>query len=146
MIYDVLIIGAGVVGGMLARELSRYQLQICLLEEENDVATGASRANSGIIHGGYDPRPGTLKARLNAEGVPLLFEAAEQLHVSLPQQWLCTGGFADKIAAMAGDFIPAIIPRAGEYLLLVVSAPVHIGDVILEDIFGTRIVATKYIA
>ena len=62
MIYDVAIIGAGVVGSMLARELSRYTLSVCLLEKENDVAIGASRANSGIIHGGYDPEPGTLKA------------------------------------------------------------------------------------
>lgn len=81
MIYDVAIIGAGVVGSMLARELSRYTLSVCLLEKENDVAIGASRANSGIIHGGYDPEPGTLKARLNAEGVPLLYEAARALNV-----------------------------------------------------------------
>lgn len=81
MDYDVLIIGAGVVGGMAARELSRYQLSVCLLEKENDVACGASRANSGIIHGGFDPEPGTLKAKLNTLGVPLLYEAAKQLHV-----------------------------------------------------------------
>ena len=81
MIYDVLIIGAGVIGGMAARELSRYNLSVCLLEKENDVATGASRANSGIVHGGYDPEPGTLKAKLNTVGVDMLYEAAEQLHV-----------------------------------------------------------------
>lgn len=81
MIYDVAIIGAGVIGGMLARELSRYQLKVCVLEKENDVAMGASRANSGIVHGGYDPVPGTLKAKLNSKGVELLFAAAEQLHV-----------------------------------------------------------------
>ena len=52
MVYDVVIVGAGVIGGMLARELSRYQLKVCLLEKENDVAAGASRANSGIVHGG----------------------------------------------------------------------------------------------
>ena len=79
--YDVLIAGAGVVGGMLARELSKYNLQVCLLEKENDVAMGASRANSGIIHGGYDPVPGTLKAKLNAKGVDLLYKAAEELSV-----------------------------------------------------------------
>ena len=55
MIYDVVIVGGGVIGGMLARELSRYQLNVVLLEKENDVAMAASRANSGIIHGGYDP-------------------------------------------------------------------------------------------
>ena len=81
MVYDVVIVGAGVIGGMLARELSRYDLKVCLLEKENDVACGATRANSGIIHGGYDPVPGTLKAKLNAEGVDLLFAAAEELHV-----------------------------------------------------------------
>ena len=81
MIYDVVIVGAGVIGGMLARELSRYNLSVALLEKENDVAMAASRANSGIVHGGYDPVPGTLKAKLNSEGVELLFEAAEQLHV-----------------------------------------------------------------
>ena len=81
MIYDVLIIGAGIIGGMLARELSRYDLKVCLAEKENDVACGASRANSGIVHGGYDPVPGTLKAKLNTEGVDMLFRAAEELHV-----------------------------------------------------------------
>ena len=81
MIYDVVIVGAGVIGGMLARELSKYQLSVALLEKENDVAMAASRANSGIVHGGYDPVPGTLKAKLNSEGVELLFEAAAQLHV-----------------------------------------------------------------
>ena len=79
--YDVAIIGAGVIGGMVARELSRYDLSVCLLEKENDVAMGASRANSGIIHGGYDPKPGTLKAKMNTEGVHLLYQAAKELNV-----------------------------------------------------------------
>lgn len=81
MKFDVVIIGAGITGAMLARELSRYELSCCLLEKENDVAMGASRANSGIIHGGYDPIPGTMKAKMNTLGVELLFEAAAQLHV-----------------------------------------------------------------
>ena len=81
MRYDIAIIGAGVIGGMAARELSRYDLRVCLLEKENDVAMGATRANSGIIHGGYDPEPGTLKAKLNTQGVGLLYEAARDLNV-----------------------------------------------------------------
>ena len=81
MRYDIAIIGAGVIGGMAARELSRYDLRVCLLEKENDVAMGATRANSGIIHGGYDPEPGTLKARMNTQGVGLLYEAARELNV-----------------------------------------------------------------
>ncbi len=85
MKYDVLIAGAGVTGAMAARELSRYELSVCLLEKENDVACGASKANSGIVHGGFDPEPGTLKAKLNAEGIGLLYEAAAQLHVPCKQ-------------------------------------------------------------
>ena len=81
MRYDIAIIGAGVIGGMAARELSRYDLRVCLLEKENDVAMGATRANSGIIHGGYDPEPGTLKAKLNTQGIGLLYEAAQELNV-----------------------------------------------------------------
>ncbi len=81
MRYDVAIIGAGVIGGMVARELSRYHLSVCLLEKENDVAMGASRANSGIIHGGYDPEPGTLKAEMNTRGIGLLYQAARELNV-----------------------------------------------------------------
>ena len=79
--FDVVIVGAGVVGGLLARELTKYRLSVCLLEKENDVAMGASKANSGIIHGGFDPETGTLKAKLNAEGVDLLYQAADELHV-----------------------------------------------------------------
>ena len=81
MIYDIAIIGAGVIGGMVARELTKYSLSVCILEKENDVAVGASKANSGIVHGGYDPEPGTLKAKLNVEGVQKLFDTAKELNV-----------------------------------------------------------------
>ena len=79
--YDVILVGAGVIGGMIARELSRYQLSVAIVEKDNDVAMHASHANSGIIHGGYDPVPGTLKAKMNSEGVEPLFEAAHELNV-----------------------------------------------------------------
>ncbi len=96
MVYDVLIVGAGVVGGMLARELSRYKLSVCLLEKENDVAMGASKANSGIIHGGYDPEPGTLKAKLNTQGVGLLYEAARELNVHFENNGSLVCAFSQK--------------------------------------------------
>jgi glycerol-3-phosphate dehydrogenase len=66
--FDVVIIGAGIVGAMVARELSRYELRILLLDREADLGMGASSANSAILHAGYDPAPGTLKARLNVAG------------------------------------------------------------------------------
>lgn len=96
LVYDAVIIGAGVVGGMLARELSRYDLWVCLLEKENDVAMGASKANSGIVHGGYDPVPGTLKAKLNSEGVEQLFAAAEELSVPCKRNGSMVCAFSEK--------------------------------------------------
>ena len=83
MMYDVVIVGGGVIGGMVARELTRYNLSLCILEKENDVACGASKANSGIVHGGYDPEPDTLKAKMNTLGVEKLFATAKQLHVPI---------------------------------------------------------------
>jgi len=96
MIYDVMIIGAGVIGAMAARELSKYQLKVCLLEKENDVACGASKANSGIIHGGYDPEPGTLKAKMNTQGIELLYEAAKELHVPYKNNGSLVLAFSEK--------------------------------------------------
>ena len=66
--YDVIIIGCGVVGAACAYELSRYELSVAVLEKSNDVANGTSKANSAIVHAGYDPHPGTAMARLNVEG------------------------------------------------------------------------------
>lgn len=100
MIYDVVIIGAGVIGGMLARELSRYRLSVCLVEKENDVAMGASKANSGIVHGGYDPLPGTQKAKLNVQGVEMLFDAARQLHVPYRRNGSMVCGFSPEDEAV----------------------------------------------
>lgn len=77
--YDVLIIGAGVVGCAIARELSRYQLNTVVLEKDADVSNGTSKANSGIVHGGYDSQPGTLKARLCVEGNSMFKELDKDL-------------------------------------------------------------------
>ena len=66
--FDVVVVGAGIAGCTAARELARYDLSICVLEAGNDIACGATRANSAIVHAGFDPSPGTLKARFNVEG------------------------------------------------------------------------------
>ncbi|MBS7402947.1 MAG: NAD(P)/FAD-dependent oxidoreductase [Oscillospiraceae bacterium] len=79
--FDVLIIGCGVVGAALAYELSKHELSVCVLEKENDVAVGTTKANSAILHSGYDPKPGTLMARLNVESVPLTKEICRKLDV-----------------------------------------------------------------
>ena len=80
MIYDVTIIGAGIVGASIARELSRYNLKIAIVEQNSDVSTGTSKANSGIVHSGYDPEPTSLMAKLNVEGSKLFPKWAEELH------------------------------------------------------------------
>ncbi len=79
--FDVAIIGAGVIGCAVAYELSQYDLRVALIERENDVAMGASRANTAIIHGGYDPKPHTLMGQLNVEGMRRCFELCEELDV-----------------------------------------------------------------
>ena len=79
--YDVVIIGAGVVGGMVARALSRYDLKICIVEKEHDVAMGATRANSAIVHAGFDAKPGSLKARFNVEGSKMMAKVCSELGV-----------------------------------------------------------------
>ena len=79
--YDVAIIGCGVVGAAAAFELSKYKLSIAVLEKENDVALGASRANSAIVHAGYDPEPGTLMARLNVQGCAMAEQLCKDLSV-----------------------------------------------------------------
>ncbi|MFN4217293.1 MAG: FAD-dependent oxidoreductase, partial [Brevinematales bacterium] len=68
MIYDYLIIGSGIVGSLLGRELVRYQNRVLMIEKGVDIGMGTSAANSAIIHAGYDPEPGTLKAMLNVRG------------------------------------------------------------------------------
>lgn len=77
--YDVVIIGAGVVGCAAARELSRYDLKICVIEKEEDVCSGTSKANSGIVHAGYDAVPGTLKAKMNVRGAELIRNLSKTL-------------------------------------------------------------------
>lgn len=79
--YDVLIIGCGITGAAAAFELSKYKLRIAVLERENDVSVGTTKANSAILHAGYDPEPGTLMAKLNVRGVELARELCKKLDV-----------------------------------------------------------------
>ena len=79
--YDIAIIGAGVVGGMIARSLSKFDIKVVLLEKESDVALGATRANSAIVHAGFDAKPGSLKAHLNVRGSELMECVCEELGV-----------------------------------------------------------------
>ena len=79
--YDVIVVGAGVVGCSTARELSRYKLDVLVLEKGHDICAGASKANSGMIHAGYDPIPGTNEAKFNAPGSKMMYEICDELDV-----------------------------------------------------------------
>lgn len=79
--YDIIIIGSGVIGCAVARELSKYNAKIMVIEKNEDVCTGASKANSGIVHSGYDAQNGTLKARFNVEGNRMMGELCDALDV-----------------------------------------------------------------
>ncbi len=79
--YDVVIIGAGVSGAAAARALSGYNLDICVVEKEEDVCCGTSKANSAIVHAGYDAKPGSLMAKLNVRGNQMMAQVAKELDV-----------------------------------------------------------------
>lgn len=77
--YDVIVIGAGVSGCAIARELSRYDWKVAVLERASDVCEGTSKANSGVAHAGYDAKPGSLKAKLNVEGSRMMEPLSKEL-------------------------------------------------------------------
>lgn len=78
--FDVIVIGGGVTGCATLRELSKYNLKLALLEKEEDVCSGTSKANSAIVHAGHDAKSGTLKARLNVRGNKLIRELSSELN------------------------------------------------------------------
>lgn len=94
--YDVAIIGAGVVGGMIARTLSAYKLRVCILEKENDVAMGATKANSAIVHAGFDAKEGSLKAKLNVQGSKMMKKVTDELGVKYKNNGSLVIGFNDE--------------------------------------------------
>lgn len=79
--YDVTIIGAGIIGAFVARELSKYDLKVLVLDKENDVANATTKANSAIVHAGYDAEVGSLKARFNVEGNAMFDKLCQDLDV-----------------------------------------------------------------
>ena len=94
--YDIAIIGAGVVGGMVARTLAKYDLRIVLLERAGDVGMGATKANSAIVHAGFDAKEGSLKARLNVRGSEMMEDVARELGVRYRRNQSLVVGFENE--------------------------------------------------
>jgi len=94
--FDIAIVGAGITGCAIARQLSRYDLSICVVEVANDIALGASKANGGLVHAGYDPAPGTVKAQVNARGCELYGTWAQELGFLFRRTGSMVLGFNDE--------------------------------------------------
>jgi glycerol-3-phosphate dehydrogenase len=99
--YDVIIIGAGVVGSMIARFLSRFKLDILLIEKGSDVCTGASSANTAIVHAGYDPPVGSLKAKMNVVGNRMWDTLAGELNFPFERR-------GDYVVAVGNEELPLL--------------------------------------
>ena len=140
--FDIVIIGAGVVGGMIARELSRYELSVAIVDKGADVALGATRANSAIVHAGFDAKEGTLKAKLNVEGSKMMERVARELGVKYKKNGSLVVGFNDEdrrtleeliergnrngvegLRLLERDEILAIEPNIGKDVVVALHAP-----------------------
>ncbi len=93
---DVIILGCGVIGAACAYALSQYDVSVTVLEKSNDVANGTTKANSAIVHAGYDPHPGTEMARLNVEGNRMMEDLCRRLDVPFKRVGSHVLAFSDK--------------------------------------------------
>jgi len=103
--FDAVIIGAGVTGAFVARNLARYELDVCVLEKESDVAMGATRANSAIVHAGFDAKVGSLKARFNVLGSEMMEDVCSELGVKYNRCGSLVVGFSDEDRATLEELL-----------------------------------------
>lgn len=94
--FDVVVIGAGCVGSLIARKLSSYQLNVAVIEKESDVGNIVTMANSAIVHSGYDPVPGSLKAKLNVLGNAMFEKISDELDVEFERRGSLTVAFYEE--------------------------------------------------
>lgn len=140
--YDVIIIGCGVIGAATAYALAKYECKVLVLEAENDIASGTTKANSAILHAGFDPEPNTKMARLNVEGIKLAKEICEKLDVPRIENGSLVLGFNDAdsilidelyhrgilngvegLKILSGDEARALEPNLSKEVLLALYAP-----------------------
>lgn len=99
--YDYIVVGGGVVGCMIARWLSRYKGKVLIIEKEADIGMGCSSANTAIVHAGYDPLPGSLKAAMNVRGNPMWDQLAAELNFSFDRR-------GDYVVAVGEEEVPLV--------------------------------------
>lgn len=93
--FDFVVVGAGVTGAWVSYELSKRKCTVCVLEKESDSCEGTSKANSAIVHAGYDPEPGTLMARLNVRGNEIIRGCHERMAIPFRQVGSIVAAFDD---------------------------------------------------
>ena len=103
--FNVAVIGAGVVGALVARELTRYTDSVCILERKGDVGMGATRANSAIVHAGFDAKEGSLKAKLNVKGSLMMQRVTEELGVKYNKCGSLVVGFGEEDEKTLGELL-----------------------------------------
>lgn len=140
--FDAVIIGAGVVGSMTARTLTSYGLKVCVLEKANDVAMGATKANSAIVHAGFDAKEGSLKAKLNVRGSEMMADVARELGVKYIRNGSLVIGFNNddkktieelyergikngvkELSVLTGDEARSIEPNLSKNVTCALNAP-----------------------
>lgn len=140
--YDVTIIGGGVTGAAIARELSRYQLKTCLVEKAEDVCSGTSKANSAIVHAGYDAANGSMMAKMNVEGNFLMEQLSKDLDFSFRRNGSLVLCFAEEdlpglqalyergvangvpnLSIISGDEVRAMEPNITDEVVAALYAP-----------------------
>ena len=140
--FDFAVIGAGVIGGMVARELTKYTDSVCILERGSDVALGATRANSAIVHAGYDAKEGSLKARMNVRGSKMMAKVCADLGVKYKNNGSLVVGFNEEdektlielcergktngvegVRVIYKDEILALEPNIGDEVTVALHAP-----------------------
>ena len=140
--YDAVIVGAGICGALIARTLTEYGQKVCLLEKAGDVAMGTTKANSAIVHAGFDAMPGTLKARLNVSGSELMEGLCTDLGVKYSRIGALVAGFDDadrktledllarglengvkELRIVEGDELKEIEPGLGDQVCCALWAP-----------------------
>ena len=138
--YDVIIIGGGVCGCAIARELSRKKLKIAVLEKCSDVCEGTSKANSGIVHAGYDAKPGTLKAKLNVRGSKMMKALSEELDFPYRQNGSLVFCFDEKETDQLKELMDRGIANGVEGLALLDKEQI----LSMEPQAGDKVVAALY--
>lgn len=91
--FDIAIVGAGITGCAIARQLARFDLSICVVEAANDIALGASKANGGLVHAGYDPAPGTVKGAGQRTWLRAVWRLGQGARIFVPPHRFDGAGF-----------------------------------------------------